>query len=1568
MRVAATRSAAQLGARLAFVTLLTRFPRAAAASRHEASTSGPSQRAEGGAVAVPRAPLLEGAFVPGGRLGSLVGSTLHTMAKRWYVEDPWVYESIKERMESAEQAAAGREAARARAALEDAAEIASAPAALRHSLGKAAQPTSSASDSGSQEPGRSTSGIGTFTAAPSMVRHVKTRRPVFGSSTPRDMLFRPKASDAHPRGDKPPHKPRNLQSITKLPSGRGARSRLSLRPPVSDAATAPKSDAADAAAAGSQAGLPADEGDEEVVSGSFMPAWVTRRAEFESISNADTRTMERRVKDALRTVGSQRSASQIATLVEWLGQHSAHFRHLPATQQGLMAQSLVLMQLAPDQQLDMSDFDSQPLQTERERGGSPRHGRTPSDLAARGGGLSLPPQLAELGSAVHSRGGMVFFVLSGALLVLRGLLVTTLRVGDMVGTPAWVSLLQSVEQNKSARRTAQLAAIRKALLHAKMQGHVLSAVGAKLVALRGLTRDLQRAALVGGVLPGTLTAEEAAALAEKATLTGSAGVEAEEVWGEAVQLQPAVPLHKAALQASGSGRVSSSPRALQAKVTAAMQSGRLGSLAGHGTVKHDAEGTEAGVSDSVWGDVYKAAAANVRLPGGRRYATVQISRTFNVGNTSLPTVVVAPPPTEGSVASAAAAALFSKQLAMQAAERERAGTRSAAAIWSAKGRDSTALDREVLENMISSANGGSAALEHQGRVRGVGGDEYDIASTLGVSLVRLSMADYERCVIQEHQRRSRQIAQWLRQRVPTFSSWPRAKLLALARQFEVTEFEAGQVIFNQGEPADSLCMLSQGGVEVFATVPVRVLHAVPTHRPEDDVPVGVGMESASSLDTYEDLLYGASSPVQAAGRQDRKLRRLAANRQAGKRQGGSPVRAEIPDPDFERKRLAAAARSARASRHSLWCKHMSVRVRRVATGEWFGEEAAFAVRYAVADGQQSPTPSPAARQGGVLSGDDDAEWGMGGAADVQRKRATDTHIFPIGEGREPWRLDDNGRIIIQPHDTTRTFTAVATQRCTVLRLSQNNLHRLVYDAATLINTDSARAGKAQGGRGGDSKAAQARGRGSSTLELRGGVEAFQRASDAAKRMAAADSEAVEDLPDPLYLLFALQHAASLQPSADELAQEHVHNSIQGAERQVDTWSQLGSRYVRRLARGGVEPIGVTGATATSTPHEPGSQPTPVLPDGVGGFGSTNPRGTPSVTFRDVMETLHEAEHSETAVQQLLPVQQGSTRDSVELRALHLLPVSRHAHPASVYCSSVARVSGLAGAVDDAGSQATGGSSVALLTPSASLPAPPTAAPEGPIGSARAPPVQRLKAGVDARVVARAIATGSSKVGAASDTRSLTGKVTIDQTRDEGVHAMQAQHAAWLRAHPRAVVEESPYFTRGSMRPGSTVFDATTATRAARKRGERTAAASDLSASAQVRRMVVSGAGGRLDEDPVKTIVPKLLGASARGRLQHSASTAPGQGTVRSRARELAAVPPTQDNSVSARYYDAGGLRTQMAQLTDVGFARLFDDVATRLRASERKITARLYDDDVDRLQYTGYEREEAPIVPDVPGA
>ena len=76
----------------------------------------------------------------------------------------------------------------------------------------------------------------------------------------------------------------------------------------------------------------------------------------------------------------------------------------------------------------------------------------------------------------------------------------------------------------------------------------------------------------------------------------------------------------------------------------------------------------------------------------------------------------------------------------------------------------------------------------------------------------------------------------------------------------------------------------------------------------------------------------------------------------------------------------------------------------------------------------------------------------------------------------------------------------------------------------------------------------------------------------------------------------------------------------------------------------------------------------------------------------------------------------------------------------------------------------------------------------------------------------------------------------------------------------------------------------------------------------------------------------------------------------------------QDNSVSARYYDAGGLRTQMAQLTDVGFARLFDDVATRLRASERKITARLYDDDVDRLQYTGYEREEAPIVPDVPGA
>jgi hypothetical protein len=58
-----------------------------------------------------------------------------------------------------------------------------------------------------------------------------------------------------------------------------------------------------------------------------------------------------------------------------------------------------------------------------------------------------------------------------------------------------------------------------------------------------------------------------------------------------------------------------------------------------------------------------------------------------------------------------------------------------------------------------------------------------------------------------------------------------------------------------------------------------------------------------------------------------------------------------------------------------------------------------------------------------------------------------------------------------------------------------------------------------------------------------------------------------------------------------------------------------------------------------------------------------------------------------------------------------------------------------------------------------------------------------------------------------------------------------------------------------------------------------------------------------------------------------------------------------------KYYDGGGLRRQMAQLTDDAFGRLFDGVSTRLRAAEKRITARMYDDVLDRVCYTGYERD-----------
>lgn len=155
------------------------------------------------------------------------------------------------------------------------------------------------------------------------------------------------------------------------------------------------------------------------------------------------------VREALQVPGVQRNEQQLDTLEAWLRMQSPYWRMLTSAQCRAVARGLTYSRNAPETCVSLADFD-------RGDGGMPSLAKLDSTKP----GSSLPPALLrtlkllqddsadDAGAAQmpayakqHPRGAM-YFVLTGRVMLVRGLGIHIARRGDMVGSPLWLRLLK----------------------------------------------------------------------------------------------------------------------------------------------------------------------------------------------------------------------------------------------------------------------------------------------------------------------------------------------------------------------------------------------------------------------------------------------------------------------------------------------------------------------------------------------------------------------------------------------------------------------------------------------------------------------------------------------------------------------------------------------------------------------------------------------------------------------------------------------------------------------------------------------------------------------------------------------------------------------------------------------------------------------------------------------------------------------------------------------------------------------------------------------------------------------
>jgi hypothetical protein len=165
-----------------------------------------------------------------------------------------------------------------------------------------------------------------------------------------------------------------------------------------------------------------------------------------------------------------------------------------------------------------------------------------------------------------------------------------------------------------------------------------------------------------------------------------------------------------------------------------------------------------------------------------------------------------------------------------------AGAAGAVAIAAPEGSEEEKPDGAKLASLIGNRIQG----DDTGRVHGI-----------SCSLVCLTVEAYERAVQSEQAKLARAAALWFQLRSPPFRDWSIPRLLSMTRWVERRSLKEGEVVWKQGDPADSVCWIVEGECEAVMTVHVKAEHKLPgapergtdtlsIHRPVDAVVRHVG--------------------------------------------------------------------------------------------------------------------------------------------------------------------------------------------------------------------------------------------------------------------------------------------------------------------------------------------------------------------------------------------------------------------------------------------------------------------------------------------------------------------------------------------------------------------------------------------------------------------------------------------------------------------------------------------------------------------------------------------------------
>lgn len=110
-------------------------------------------------------------------------------------------------------------------------------------------------------------------------------------------------------------------------------------------------------------------------------------------------------------------------------------------------------------------------------------------------------------------------------------------------------------------------------------------------------------------------------------------------------------------------------------------------------------------------------------------------------------------------------------------------------------------------------------------VRTVAGLSADAVASGGL-LLRLGLNEFREALEAERRAAATAVQRAIRS-LPDFVKWTPSRLAALSRLFETRNAPAGAVLFEQGDPADALVLVTEGRVDLWRSVAVAVHHTYP---------------------------------------------------------------------------------------------------------------------------------------------------------------------------------------------------------------------------------------------------------------------------------------------------------------------------------------------------------------------------------------------------------------------------------------------------------------------------------------------------------------------------------------------------------------------------------------------------------------------------------------------------------------------------------------------------------------------------------------------------------------------